>query len=119
MINSDTMLRSLAPTQLRPMTYHLKKMWGCDVCNTSKNSQELMNAWWHKKSKIIKDKAKNSPGRGKHELSKSFKSYDDYTILNDETCHPRCENAADSVLCSLSKCTACTSSSLLTCYCCN
>ena len=33
-IISDTMLRYLAPPQLRPMTYHHKMMCGCSVCNT-------------------------------------------------------------------------------------
>ena len=34
-IISDTMLRSLAPTQLRPMTDHHKMMCGCAICDTS------------------------------------------------------------------------------------
>ena len=33
-IISDTMFRSLAPTQLRPMTYHHKMMCGCTICKT-------------------------------------------------------------------------------------
>ena len=35
-IISDTMLRSLAPPQLRPMTDNYKMMCGCAICNTSK-----------------------------------------------------------------------------------
>ena len=35
-IISDTMLRSLAPPQLRPITDHHKMMCGCAICNTSK-----------------------------------------------------------------------------------
>ena len=35
-IISDTMLRSLATPQLRPMTDNHKMMCGCDICNTSK-----------------------------------------------------------------------------------
>ena len=35
-IISDTMLRSLAPPQLRPMTDNHKMMWGCSICNNSK-----------------------------------------------------------------------------------
>ena len=35
----DTMLHSLAPPQLRPMTYHHKMMCGCAICNTSKYFQ--------------------------------------------------------------------------------
>ena len=34
-------------------------------------------------------------------MKSSLKSYSDYAFPNDETCHPRCENAADSVLCTL------------------
>ena len=35
-IVSDTMLRSLAPPQLRPMTDNHKMMCGCAICNSSK-----------------------------------------------------------------------------------
>ena len=70
----------------------------------------------------MKDKAEFSRGRNKNELNQAYKSYADYAFPNDETCHPRCENAGDSVLCSptndesqlpnwkcaLRKCTACT-----------
>ena len=38
-IISDTMLRSLAPPQLRPMTNNHKIMCGCAICNTSKYMQ--------------------------------------------------------------------------------
>ena len=66
-IISDTMLRSLAPTQLRPMTDNHKIMCGCAICNTSKYMQESLNAWQRKQSKIMKDKAENSRGRGNYE----------------------------------------------------
>ena len=56
-IISDTMIRSLAPTQLRPMTDNHKMMCGCAICNTSKYMQEYLNAWRRKKLKIMKDKA--------------------------------------------------------------
>ena len=49
--------------------------------------------------KIMKDKADNSRGRGKDELTQSYKSYADYAFTQTETHHPRCENAADYVLC--------------------
>ena len=38
-IISDTMLCSLAPPQLRPMTDNHKIMYGCAICNTSKYMQ--------------------------------------------------------------------------------
>ena len=38
-IISDTMLRSLAPPQLRPITDNHKMMCGCASCNTSKYMQ--------------------------------------------------------------------------------
>ena len=50
-IISDTMLRSLAPPQLRPMTYHHKIMCGCAICNTSKYFQLSLNAWRRKNQK--------------------------------------------------------------------
>ena len=43
-IISDTMLRYLAPPQLRPMTDNHKMMCGCAICNTSKYMQESLNA---------------------------------------------------------------------------
>ena len=39
MIISDTMLCSLAPPQLRPMTDNHKMMCACAICNTSKYFQ--------------------------------------------------------------------------------
>ena len=79
-----------------------------------------------KKLKKIKDKAENSRGRKKYKLTQDYKSYADYAFTNNDTCHPRCENAADPVLCTptndeyqftnwkyvLRKCTACTYISL-------
>ena len=70
-IISDTMLRSLAPPQLRPMTDNNKRMCGCAICKTSKYMQEYLNAWRRKKSKIMKDKAEKSRGRGKDELTQA------------------------------------------------
>ena len=47
----------------------------------------------------MKDKAENSRGRGKDELTQAYKSYADYAFPERQTRHPRCENATDSVLC--------------------
>ena len=52
-----------------------------------------------KNLKTMKDKAYNSRGRGKYELTQAYKSYADYAFPKKETRHPRCENAAGSVLC--------------------
>ena len=93
------MLRSLAPPQLRPMTDNHKMMCGCSICNTSKYMQESLNAWRRKQLKTMKDKAENSRRRGKDELTQAYKSYADYAFPEKQTRHPRCENAADSVLC--------------------
>ena len=70
-IISDTMLRSLAPPQLRPMIDNHKMMCGCAICNTSKYRQEYLNAWRRKQLKIMKDKTENSRGRGKDELTQA------------------------------------------------
>ena len=53
-IISDTMLCSLAPPQLRPMTYNQKIMCGCAICNTSKYMQESLNAWRRKQLEFMK-----------------------------------------------------------------
>ena len=71
-IISDTMLRSLAPPQLRPMTDNHKIMCGCAIYYTSKYMQESLNAWRRKQSKIMKHRAKNSRGRGKYELAQAY-----------------------------------------------
>ena len=74
----------------------------------------------------MKDKADNSRGRGKYELTQAYKLYAEYAFPEIETHHPRCENAAESVLCSLTndecqftnwenvcrKCTVCSSIAL-------
>ena len=70
-IISDTMLCSFGPPQLRPMTDNHKMMWVCAICNTSKYMQESLNAWRRKQLKIMKDKAENSRGRGKDELTQT------------------------------------------------
>ena len=70
----------------------------------------------------MKDKTDNSRGKKKYELTQAYKSYADYAFTNDETFHPNCKNAVDSVLCTptngecqfpnwkcvLRKCTDCT-----------
>ena len=71
-IISDTMLRSLAPPQLRPITDNQKMMCGCAICNTSKYMQESLNAWRRKQLKFVKEKAENSRGRGKDELTQAY-----------------------------------------------
>ena len=64
-IISDTMLRSLPPPQLRPMTDNHIMMCGFAICNTSKYMQESLNTWRRKQLKSMKDKAENSRRRGK------------------------------------------------------
>ena len=73
-------------------------MCGCAICNTSKYFQESLNAWRRKQLKIMKDKADNSRGWEKYELTQAYKSYSDYAFPNDDTCNPRCENVSDYVL---------------------
>ena len=64
-IISDTMLRSLAPPQLSPMTDHYKMICGCAICNTSNCFQESLNSWRRKQLKIMKDKSDHSRRRKK------------------------------------------------------
>ena len=42
--------------------------------------QEYLNAWRRKQLKIMKEKANNSRGRGKDELTQAYKSYADYAF---------------------------------------
>ena len=63
-IISDTMLCSLSPPQLCPMTDNHKMLCGCSIFNTSKYYQESLNVWRRKQLKFMKDKADNSCGRG-------------------------------------------------------
>ena len=99
MIISDTIFLSLAHPQLRPMTYHHKIMCGCSICNTSKYFQESLYALRQKQLRIMKNKADNSRGRERYELTQAYTSYADYPFQNDETCHPRCKNVEDYVIC--------------------
>ena len=46
----------------------------------------------------MKDKVDNSCERKIYRLSQEYKSYIDYAVPNNDTCHPNCENSADSVL---------------------
>ena len=119
---SGTMLRYLAPPQLRPMADNHRIMCGCAICNTSTYFQKSLNAWRQKQLKIMKYKADNLCGRKKDELTQAYKSYADYDFPNNETHHPRYENPAYYVICTptndecqltnwkcvLCKCTACT-----------
>ena len=61
--------------------------------------QESLNTWRRKQLKTMKEKAENSRGRGKDELTQAYKSYADYVFPEKQTCHPLCENASDSVPC--------------------
>ena len=122
-IFSETVLHSLSPPQLCPITDNHKIMCGCAVCNTSKCFQVSLNVWRRKQIKIMKDKADNSRVRKKDGLTQAYKSYADYAFPSNKTFHTCCENAADYVLCTptndeyqfpnwklfLLKCTACTS----------
>ena len=72
-IISDTIICSLAPTQLRLMTNHHKMICCCAICNTSNYFQEFLNAWRKKQLKIMKDKSDNSCGRKKDGLSQAYK----------------------------------------------
>ena len=50
-IISNTVLCSLAPPQLCPMTDNHKMMWGCAISKTSNYFQESLNAWRRKQLK--------------------------------------------------------------------
>ena len=108
------------------MTDNHKMMCGCSLCNTSNYFQESLNTWRRKNLKIMKDKADNSCGSKKDELTQFYKSYADYSFPDDDTRHLHCENAVEYVICSrtndecqfpnwkyvLRKCTDCTYISL-------
>ena len=47
----------------------------------------------------MKEKAENPLGRGKDELTQAYKSYADHAFPEKQTRHPRCKNAADTVIC--------------------
>ena len=70
-IISETMLRSLTPPKLRPITDHQKMMCGCAICNTSKYFQESLNAWWRKQLTIMRYETDNSCGSYEDELTQS------------------------------------------------
>eukprot|EP00978_Attheya_sp_CCMP212_P030587 scaffold112901_cov35-Attheya_sp.AAC.1 len=98
-IISDTMLRSLVPPELRPVTVRHKIMCGCTICNTSKYLQTSLNAWRRKQMKHMEVQANASRSRSKATLLEAYTSYADFVFPDNEPRHPHCENAADSVLC--------------------
>ena len=80
------------------MTDNRKMMCGCAIFDTSKYMQESLNAWRRKQLKIMKDKAENSRGRGRDELTQTYKSYADYAFPDKQTRHTRSENVAYTIL---------------------
>ena len=98
-IISDTMLRSLVPPELRPMTDSHKIMCGCTTCNTSKYLQTSLNAWRRKHMKHMEAQAHASRSRAKASLIEDYEQYSQFVFPENEARHPRCEDAADSVLC--------------------
>eukprot|EP00978_Attheya_sp_CCMP212_P013623 scaffold34204_cov39-Attheya_sp.AAC.6 len=71
-IISDTMMRSLVPPELRPMTDRHKIMCGCTICNTSKYLQTSLNAWRCKHMKHMEVQANASRSRAKATLQLSL-----------------------------------------------
>ena len=57
-----------------------KMMCGCAICNTSKYMQKYLNTCQREQLKIMKDKADNSRGKEKDELTQAYKSYADYVF---------------------------------------
>ena len=70
-IISYTVIRSLSPPQLLPMTDNHKMMCGSAIFNTSNYFQESFYALRRKQLKTTKDKADNSRGKKKHELTQA------------------------------------------------
>eukprot|EP00978_Attheya_sp_CCMP212_P025069 scaffold79890_cov67-Attheya_sp.AAC.1 len=77
-IISDTMLRSLVPPELRPMTDRHKIMCGCTICYTSKYLQTSLNAWRRKQMKDMEVQANASRSRSKASLLEAYTSYADF-----------------------------------------
>eukprot|EP00978_Attheya_sp_CCMP212_P028595 scaffold99190_cov42-Attheya_sp.AAC.2 len=98
-IISDTMLRSLVPPELRPMTDSHKIMCGCTTCNTSKYLQTSLNAWRRKHMKHMEAQSNASRSRAKATLLEAYTNYAEFVFPDNEPRHPRCEDAADSVVC--------------------
>jgi hypothetical protein len=54
---SDTALRALLPEQARKMTPRHKQMCGCEVCIQIRSLQQSLNAWRHRKLKLLTELA--------------------------------------------------------------
>jgi hypothetical protein len=96
---SDTMLRSIAPPQLRQMSDRHKLMCGCEYCTTSKYLQESLNAWRLSHIKRMQVKANATGRRRRSSHLQAYKQYTEFVYPNDTHRHPMCQNAADSVMC--------------------
>jgi hypothetical protein len=79
-IISDTMLRSLVPPELRPMTDSHKIMCGCTTCNTSKYLQTSLNAWRRKHMKHMEAQSNASRSRAKATLLEAYTKYAEFLL---------------------------------------
>jgi hypothetical protein len=82
---SDTALRALLPEQARKMTPRHKQMCGCEVCIQIRYHQNDLNAWRHRKLKLLTELAAAAMSEEERQAIQVRKlSYKSQVMPNDE-----------------------------------
>jgi hypothetical protein len=97
---SDTALRALLPEQARRMTPRHKQMCGCEVCIQIRSLQQSLNAWRHRKLKLLTELAAAATSEEEQEAIDTRKlSYKSQVMPNDEIWHPQPKMALKAIQC--------------------
>jgi hypothetical protein len=97
---SDTALRALLPEQARKMTPRHKQMCGCEVCIQIRSLQQSLNAWRHRKLKLLTElaaAAMSDEERQAIEVRKLL--YNSQVMPNNEVWHPQPKMALKATQC--------------------
>jgi hypothetical protein len=96
---SDTALHALLPEQAWRMTPRHKQMCGCEVCIQIRSLQQSLNAWRHRRLKLLTelaDAASSEEERQAIEVRKLL--YKSTVMPNDEVWHPQPKMALKVIL---------------------
>ena len=97
---SDTALRALLPEQAREMTPRHKQMCGCEVCIQIRHHQNDLNAWRHRKLRLLTELAAAAMSEEERQAIQVRKlSYKSQVMPNDEVWHPQAKMALKAIQC--------------------
>jgi hypothetical protein len=97
---SDTALRALLPEQARKMTPRHKQMCGCEVCIQIGSLQQSLNAWRHRRLKLLTELANAAMSEDERQGIEIRKLLYKNTVMpNDEVWHPQPKMALKAIQC--------------------